>query len=176
VSEQVDSDVPESAVAAAPAHVEETAPDTASLEPIVVKVAGVTSSALAPAPIPAAPPEPKPALIQPSEANLEDSGLELVETHSASPELVAEAETAPQETSSRRRRSRRPKTEDTAPAESLVMVETQDKASSNQDEQRAEWGPPSNPRRRARPKAADAAPAESLVMVETKHTDEAVSS
>jgi len=97
----------------------------------------------------------------------EVSSLQLVETASA-------AETPADAPAQRRRRTRRPRSEETQAAEPLVMVETVQNDTETTSGQAAssetptEWGPPSNPRRRARPNATDTAPAEPLVMVETR--------
>jgi ribonuclease E len=110
---------------------------------------------------------------RPAKADLEAAGLQMVETQSSDTPAAPESDdNAPRESSSRRRRNRRP-SGDAAPAEPLVMVETQNGGDEGTASARpAEWGPPSNPRRRARPKTEDVSEAEPLVLVETRHTDQ----
>ena len=149
---QAELPITESTTAASPGEISQAAPT-----PVPTKAMPVVAE-------PA-----QPVLGQP---NLEAVGLQLVETQfTEAPAVPAEEEATPSESSPRRRRSRRPRVAESAPADPLVMVETHGGGDTPQFENPAEWGPPSNPRRRARPKAEESA-AEPLVMVETKHTDQ----
>ncbi|MBI5936712.1 MAG: Rne/Rng family ribonuclease [Betaproteobacteria bacterium] len=130
----------------------------ASAEPIVVMLEP------APAPVQAAPAKPEPAPVSMPAPNLDQAGLELVETRGNAAPASETATTG--EGGNQRRRRPRPSVE-AAPAEPLMMVETKNTGAASPAAEAPAQS--EQPRRRARPEHnQDAAAAEPLVMVETK--------
>jgi ribonuclease E len=120
--------------------------------------------------VPAAEASPAKVIASPTKPDLQAAGLELVETHA---EQAAEIEANPAKSGQGNRRRQRPRSQQEAPAEPLMMVETSStpvetapgvqESPVGEDSQTSE---PGRPRRRRIPRSGQA-PAEPLVMVET---------